>query len=178
MIFAGSRAMYSLAAMQGAERVVSSPAGGTDVLLNVERLRFDDVGLALDLQVGDSAGRAALALSAAVGPQALKNTQLVSAWLKFFDEGKTITQAAQTLLDTGAMAALAGGADNASFVQLLYRNVIGQPASAATTEILLQYLDGGGLSRADLFRAVAELPVNQARIDLVGLQIIGLEYAL
>ena len=96
----------------------------------------------------------------------------------FFDEGKTITQAAQTLLDTGAMAALAGGADNASFVQLLYRNVIGQPASAATTEILLQYLDGGGLSRADLFRAVAELPVNQARIDLVGLQIIGLEYAL
>ena len=178
VIFAGSRAMYSLAAMQGAERVVSSPAGGTDVLLNVERLRFDDVGLALDLQVGDSAGRAALALSAAVGPQALKNTQLVSAWLKFFDEGKTITQAAQTLLDTGAMAALAGGADNASFVQLLYRNVIGQPASAATTEILLQYLDGGGLSRADLFRAVAELPVNQARIDLVGLQIIGLEYAL
>ncbi|MDR6155132.1 V8-like Glu-specific endopeptidase [Acidovorax delafieldii] len=151
---------------------------GVDTLLSVERLQFADRGLALDLQVGESAGRAALALGAAVGPQALKNTNLVTAWLKFFDEGKTITQAAQTLLDTGAMAALAGGADNASFVQMLYRNVIGEPASAITTAVLSQYLDGGLLTRADMFRAIAELPVNQAHIDLVGLQKTGLEYAL
>ena len=151
---------------------------GVDTLLSIERLQFADKGLALDLQVGDSAGRAALALGAAVGPQALKNTNLVTAWLKFFDEGKTITQAAQTLLDTGAMAALAGGADNASFVQMLYRNVMGEPASAITTAVLSQYLDGGLLTRADMFRAIAELPVNQAHIDLVGLQKTGLEYAL
>ena len=61
---------------------------------------------------------------------------------------------------------------------MLYRNVIGEPASAITTAVLSQYLDGGLLTRADMFRAIAELPVNQAHIDLVGLQKTGLEYAL
>jgi hypothetical protein len=76
------------------------------------------------------------------------------------------------------MVALAGGADSASFVRLVFRNVVGELPSAATTLVLSQYLDGGTISRADMFRAVAELPVNQAHIDLVGLQKTGLEYAL
>jgi V8-like Glu-specific endopeptidase len=151
---------------------------GVDTLLSIERLQFADSGLALDLQVGDAAGRAALLLGAAVGPQALRNVGLVGGLLKFFDEGKTIAQGAQLLLDSGVMAALAGGADNASFVRLLFRNVVGELPSAVTTSALSQYLDGGVISRADMFRAVAELPINQSHIDLVGLQKTGLEYAL
>lgn len=177
----GVRADYQVTRTSTAQWTVSDRIAGrdgVDTLLNTERLQFADRGLALDLQVGDAAGRAALLLGAAMGPQALKNTGLVGGLLKFFDEGKTITQGAQLLLDSGTMAALAGGADSASFVRLLFRNVVGELPSAATTSALSQYLDGGVISRADMFRAVAELPINQQHIDLVGLQQTGLEYAL
>lgn len=176
----GVRTDYQVARALTTEWTVSDRVtgrDGVDTLLSIERLQFADRGLALDLQVGDSAGRAALLLGAAVGPQALKNTVLVGGLLKFFDEGKTIAQGAQLLLDSGVMAALAGGEDSASFVRLLFRNVVGELPSVATTSALSQYLDGGVISRADMFRAVAELPINQSHIDLVGLQKTGLEYA-
>lgn len=177
----GVRADYQVTRTGVSEWTVSdrvSGRDGVDTLLSMERLQFADRGLALDLQLSESAGRTALLLGAAVGPQALKNTGLVAGLLRFFDEGKTMAQGAQLLIDSGAMAALAGGSDSASFVRLLFRNVVGEAPSAATTSILSQYLDGGVLSRADMFRAVAELPINQLHIDLVGLQKTGLEFAL
>ena len=63
-------------------------------------------------------------------------------------------------------------------MRLVYRNAVGEWPSAQTQAALAQYLDAGLVSQADMFRAVAELPVNQQHIDLVGLQARGLEYTV
>lgn len=49
VVFSGSRAAYSLSTIQAGE-VVTSASGGADVLRNVERMRFDDAAVALDIQ--------------------------------------------------------------------------------------------------------------------------------
>lgn len=175
----GVRADYEVTREGGARWMVRDRVAardGQDTVEDNERLVFSDRVLALDLGMDEPAGRACLLLGAALGPQALDNAALVGALVGYFDGGHTLRQGAQLLVDSGVMAQLAGGADNASFVRLVYRNVVGELPSAQTLSVLAQYLDEGLFSQADMFRAVAELPVNLERIDLVGLQAHGLEY--
>ena len=175
----GQRSQYALERLEaGRWRIADSVPGrdGRDTLSGVERLVFADRGLALDLQVDEAAGRASLLLGAALGGQALGNTALVGSLVAYFDGGASMLQAAQLLVDSGALAQLAGGADNAAFVRHIYQNAVGTPPSAATLAALAGYLDGGLLSQAEMFRVVAESPVHQQHIDLVGLQVRGLEY--
>ena len=149
---------------------------GLDTLLATERLVFTDRVVALDLQVSDAAGRAALLLGVAVGPQALQNRALVGALVNYFDAGVTMLEAANWLVDSGLLAQLAGGADNLSFVRHVYLNVVGVLPSTQTTSDLAQYLSTGAFTQASLFQTLAEMPLNQAHVNLVGLQNSGLEY--
>lgn len=177
----GARADYALAQAQAGRWTLADGAAGRDgrdTLVGVERLVFADRLLALDLHLQEPAGRAALLLGVALGPQALGNAALVGAVVTYFDAGHSLQQGAQLLVASGAMAQLAGGAGNEAFVRHIYRNAVGDTPSAQTVAALAQYLDAGVFSQADMFRAVAELPVHQARIDLVGLQAQGLEYTL
>lgn len=177
----GVRADYTVAQVTGTQWTTSDTVAGRDgrdTLVEVERLVFADRVLALDLGMNEPAGRASLLLGVALGPQALHNAALVGALVGYFDGGASLQQGAQLLVDSGVLAQLAGGADNASFVRLVYRNAVGEWPSAQTQAALAQYLDAGLFSQADMFRAVAELPVNQQHIDLVGLQASGLEYTV
>lgn len=178
-ILHGPRSHYAVTALAGGRwSLTDSVPGrdGQDTLADVERLVFTDRVLALDLQKDEPAGRASLLLGVALGPQALGNMALVGALVAYFDGGPSLVQAAQLLVDSGALAQWAGGADSASFVHYIYQNAVGTPPSEATQAALAGYLDGGLLSRAEMFRIVAESPVHQQHIDLVGLQTRGLEY--
>lgn len=178
-ILHGPRSHYAVTALAGGRwSLTDSVPGrdGDDTLVDVERLVFTDRALALDLQKDEPAGRASLLLGVALGPQALGNMALVGALVAYFDGGPSLVQAAQLLVDSGVLAQWAGGADNASFVHYIYQNAVGTPPSEATQAALAGYLDGGLLSRAEMFRIVAESPVHQQHIDLVGLQTRGLEY--
>lgn len=178
-ILHGTRTDYAVAQAEGSRWTVRDRVAardGQDTVLEAERLVFADKVLALDLGADEPAGRACLLLGAALGPQALGNATLVGALVGYFDGGHTLLQGAQLLVGSGVLAQLAGGPDNASFVRLVYRNVVGELPSAQTQAVLTQYLDQGIFSQADMFRAVAELPVNLEHINLVGLQAHGLEY--
>ncbi|MCZ2405911.1 MAG: DVUA0089 family protein, partial [Burkholderiales bacterium] len=175
----GPRSHYAVTALAGGRWTLADSVpgrDGLDTLAGVERLVFTDRVLALDLQKNEPAGRASLLLGVALGPQALGNMALVGALVSYFDGGPSLGQAAQLLVDSGVLAQLAGGADNASFVRHIYQNAVGTPPSEATQAALAGYLDGGLLSQAEMFRIVAESPVHQQHIDLVGLQTRGLEY--
>ena len=178
LILQGNRADYSLTKHSSGWQLIDTKKGldATNTLVDIERLVFADKVLSLDLGINESAGRASLLLGAAMGPQALYNATLVGTVVKYFDGGASLQQAAQLLVDSGVLAQLAGGADNASFVRLVYHNTVGEWPSAPTQAALTEYLDTGLLSQADMFRTVAELPVNQQHIGLVGLQARGLEY--
>ena len=175
----GIRADYTVVNAGGAGWTVRDRVtgrDGQDTVLATERLVFSDRVLALDLQLGDAAGRAALLLGVAVGPQAVQNRPLVGAIVQYFDSGATLLQGAELLVSSGIMAQLAGGADHPAFVRHLFRNVVGALPSEQTTQELVRYLDAGVYTQASMFTALAELPLNQSHIGLVGLQQTGLEY--
>ncbi|EQD77856.1 hypothetical protein B1A_02662, partial [mine drainage metagenome] len=84
--------------------VTVSGLGSTDTLVGVQRIKFTDGSLALDLGVHQSAGEAVLLLNAAMGSSALSNQTLVGEAIGFFDGGGTLLQGASGLFSTGKVS--------------------------------------------------------------------------
>ncbi len=153
-------------------------AEGTDTLTNTERLQFTDGRLALDLDPGQAGGRAALLMGAAAGPAILSNAALAGAFISYFDSGSTLDDGAALLVNAGIMNELAGGSTNTAFVKLIYFNLIGTAADAATVASLTQLLDSNTYSKAQLLSVAAQSTINQVHINLLGLAQSGIEYQL
>ena len=145
-------------------------------LRNVERVSFDDGAVALDLAPTQAAGKAALLIGAAVGASVLLDQLTTGAVIRYFDSGATLLDGAQVLVNTGIIASFAGGSDNASFVNLLYRNLLDVAPSADTAAQLSSLIDNNVYTQASMLAAAAELQLNQDHIKLVGLQATGLYF--
>lgn len=145
-------------------------------LKNVERASFDDGLVALDLTPTQAAGKAALLIGAAAGAATLKDQLTTGAVIRFFDSGATLLDGATALVNSGIIASFAGGSDNASFVNLLYRNLLDATPSAETIAPLVALLDSNTYTQASMLAAAAELQLNQDHIQLVGLQTSGLYF--
>jgi hypothetical protein len=172
--YSGVRAAYQIT-HTGAEFQVAGAAqtDGIDTLLNIERLRFADVKVALDLDGG--AGMTAKLVGALFGSAFVHNRGLVGAGLGFFDAGMSYDAVAQLAVQSADFAQLAGSHSNTDFVNFVYRNVTGTAPSSADLAFYTGLLDGG-MSQASLGILAAESPLNLRNIDLVGLQQSGLEY--
>jgi hypothetical protein len=151
---------------------------GADALVGVERLRFTDVGLALDMGTAQAAGKAVLAMGATLGPLFAMDKGWAAAFLRFFDSGATVLQGTQLLVDAGVMAGFAGGADNASLVKLVYANVYGKAPDAAVLASLVAPLDAHSTTQAAWMADMALSSANQQHVGLVGLAASGWQYAL
>ncbi|WP_297484861.1 NF038122 family metalloprotease [Ferrovum sp.] len=153
--------------------VTVSGSGSTDTLVDVQRIRFTDGSLALDLGVHQSAGEAVLLLNAAMGPSALSNQTLLGEAIGFFDGGGTLLQGANGLLDTRMVSF----ASNSTFVSTVWQNVVGSPIDAADLASFTNDLQHGGVTQASLMALVATTAINQATVNLVGLASHGVLYA-
>ena len=175
--YSGIGADYTLA-KTGNSYTVKDNLGtdGTDTVTSVERLQFSNTKLALDLGVAQPGGEAALLIGAVVGKASLTDKALVGQFITFFDAGYTMHDAANVLVNAGIMDRLAGGSSTNAYVSLIYYAVVGQVATPATTAELAGYIESGGYTKADFLSIVASLPLNQANVDLVGLQLTGLSY--
>lgn len=143
---------------------------GLDTLLQIERIKFADGYVALDLD--GAAGTAARMLGALVGPAALNNRSLVGTVLKAVDAGSTPLQVAQL----GLNALLGASATPEQVVGLLYANLTGVAADAGTVQALAGVIKSGAYTNASFAVAAANLDLNAAHINLVGLSSQGLEY--
>lgn len=176
--FAGRRADYAVTASgDGCAIKDRTGAEGSDTLSAVERVRFSDTRLALDMDTHQSGGDAALLVGAVKGKAALADKALIGEVLTYFDAGNTLLAAATALINAGIMDQLAGGTTTGAYVNLIYHAVTGKAPTAKDTEDLAALIESGGYSRADFLAAAAELPQNQANVGLVGLRQSGLEYS-
>ncbi|MCX7175815.1 MAG: hypothetical protein NT159_18200 [Proteobacteria bacterium] len=176
--FGGRMADYAITRNDGGYTVRDNTGvEGTDSLTAIERLRFSDIMLALDMDASQSGGEAALLIGAVIGKTGLANKVLVGELLNYFDAGNTLLTAATALLSAGIIDRLAGGATTNAYVNLVYHAVTGQVATTDDTKMLAALIDSGGYTRADFLAAAAELPENQANVGLVGLSQTGLEYS-
>ena len=154
-----------------------SGVDGMHTLINVERLKFADTSVALDMGTNQSAGETALLIGAVLGKSSLSNKALVGQLLPFFDAGNTMHDAANVLVNAGIMDQLAGGSSTSAYVNLIFHAVTGQVATPDVTATLGNFIDSGTYSKADFLAIVADLPLNQTNVDLVGLAQTGLEFS-
>ncbi len=170
-VFSGARAAYTVTRASSAATVQAKTGNdGTDTLTNVERLKFSDFSVALD--VSGYAGTTAKILGAVFGKAAVANKEYAGIGLQLLDGGMSYLNLMQAALN----AKLGAGASNATVVNLLYTNVVGSAPGAADLAFYVGLLNNGTYTAASLGVLAADTALNTVNINLVGLATSGLEY--
>ncbi|MBK9235975.1 MAG: hypothetical protein IPO19_07885 [Rhodoferax sp.] len=152
---------------------------GVDTLQNIERVRFADRGLALDMATNQHGGQAALLIGAVLGKAALSSKlALTGSVLDLFDHGSTMQELSGAVMRLPIWGALANsGAANVSNNQIasyLLTTVNGQAPDATTLSNAVNSLELG--PQGDLLWKLALSSANQAQIGLSSLATTGLGF--
>ena len=140
---------------------------GIDTLLNIERIRFSDKSIAIDLN--GNAGISAKVIGAVLGKTQVQNSSYVGLGLSYLDKGMSYS-------DLSALALTAVGATtNDAVVSTLWKNVIGTDATAEIKAPYIKMLTDG-MKVGDLVVLAADTSFNTTNINLVGLAQTGIEY--
>ena len=182
-VFTGPRSGYTITVGTNTQVVDKSGLEGTDTLTAVERLRFSDTSVAIDLAPSGNAAKTAQFLGL-LGPAFLSQKAVVGTVLGIFDQtGIDLAAAFNLVLGNGLVSQLAGGASDVALIKLIHRNLVGSEATDAVAATLAGQLlkdSGGTYSRVDLLNLGAGVDANLQRVGLVGnsgLMATGLEYA-
>jgi hypothetical protein len=171
-LYSGPRASYTIArANDGWTVQANQTAEGTDTLLSVERLHFNDLSVALDID--GNAGIVARTMAAVFGSQALSNPALAGIGLNLLDQGMSADQLMQLALDQSPIGPCAS---DAALVDLLYSNITGQAPCTTVEATFVDMLQSHALTRVGLALLAADSAGNAAAIDLTGLALTGLDY--
>ncbi len=165
-------AQVEVVKLDGASRFdfeVRGARDGVDRIENVERIKFSDSGLALDLD--GAAGQTAKLLGATFGAQSVNNPGFVKVGLDLLDGGMAYTELAT--LAVGA----AGAITHAQVVDLLWFNIVGSHPSAEHRQPFIDMLEGG-VGVGELAVMGADMQLNADNINLLGLVDTGLPYAI
>ncbi|NRF70371.1 hypothetical protein HLB44_25510 [Aquincola sp. S2] len=147
------------------------PGGeGRDLLYGVERLQWDDLRWAIDLD--GNAGTTVKILGAVFGAQSIYEMAYVGVGLQLLDGGMDY----ETLMQLALDFAIGANASHTDVVRLLYTNVVGFAPPAADMAFYRGLLDNGVMTPAELGVLAAETELNAINIDLVGLAETGIGY--
>lgn len=168
VVYSGPLEQYTVN-KSGNRYIVSEPTGSddTDYLTNIERLKFSDKSIAIDLD--GNAGTTAKILGAVFGKDSVSNKNYVGIGLHFLDAGWTYDNLAGLALDA------AGAKTNDQIVSLLWTNVIGTKPAAADKQPFIALLENG-MTAGALAHLAADTSFNSTNINLVGLAQTGIEY--
>jgi len=151
---------------------------GSIDLVNIQRIKFADKTIALDVTSEGNAGKA-LEFIGMLAFNKVTDKATVGEIISYFDQVPSMHDISQLAVNGGLTRALAGGdSSNSALAQLVFRNVVGHEASAADVDSLVSYMDGRNdhMSQADFLTSIAGLQLNQNHVNLVGLQTTGVEY--
>lgn len=168
VLFAQARSAYALTPSSNGFVLATAGNASRYELSSIERLRFSDSKLALDLD--GNAGKVAKLIGAVYGAAAAKIPEYVGIGLQLADGGTSYEGLAQIAID----ARLGFGASNSAIVALLYTNVVGVAPSASELAFYVGLLDSHAYTPASLTVLAADTSLNQAHIDLAGLAQTGL----
>lgn len=169
-IYSGSRGSYTLTLGPTAtvqDRRSTAQSDGSDSLKSIERLKFSDVSVALDLD--GHAGQAAKLLGAVFGASSVANKQFVGIALSLLDGGMSYEQLASAALG------VTGKTSNADVASLLWTNLFGAAPTTDQVAPIVSILDGG-MSQGALTVLAADTSLNAEKINLVGLSQSGIDF--
>ena len=171
-LYYGNRASYTTT-KTATGWTVSSAAEGLDTLTNIERLKFADTTLALDL--AGNAGTTAKILGAVFGRASVSNKAYMGIGLDYLDnQSYSYAQLMQLALD----AKLGPNASYDAVVDLLYSNVVGVLPGTAEHNYYVGLLNAKTFTPASLGVLAAETTENTLNINLIGLVSTGIDYSV
>jgi alpha-tubulin suppressor-like RCC1 family protein len=171
-LYYGNRASYTTT-KTATGWTVSSAAEGLDTLTNIERLKFADTTLALDL--AGNAGTTAKILGAVFGRASVSNKAYMGIGLDYLDnQSYSYAQLMQLALD----ARLGPDASYDAVVDLLYSNVVGVLPGTAEHNYYVGLLNAKTFTPASLGVLAAETTENTLNINLLGLVSTGIDYSV
>jgi hypothetical protein len=145
--------------------------GLTNFTLNsVERLKFSDVSVALDLD--SNAGKVVKILGAVFGKSTVSNKEYVGIGLSLLDSGMEY----ENLMDLALNVKLGANYATESAIKLIYSNVFNITPGVPTISLFQGLVAEGYTSIAELAIVAAETSNNQVNINLIGLSQSGVEY--
>lgn len=143
-------------------------SGNRDTLTAIERLEFDDIRLALDLD--GHAGQVAKLLGAVYSAPAVANQTYVGIGLNEADEGLSYEQLGAFAINERGLQA------TDEIVTLLWSNLFGNPPSEAEKSPYVNQLNDGEISTGALAVLAADSSANAENINLVGLMQTGIAF--
>ena len=161
VVYAGPRSNFTVTReVLGVSVDDKTGANGLDTLINVERIKFDDVSLGLD--INGTGGQAYRLYQAAFDRQ--PDLAGLGYWMKSMDGGMTVNQAAAGFMGSAEFAALYGAdPTDTAFVTRLYANVLHRPYEQAGFDFWMHSL-AVGQPRAEVLGAFSESTENQAQV--------------
>ncbi len=156
---------------------------GSDTVINIERLKFSDRGIALDVGASQPAGQTQLLLGAVLGKNLLATKQpLIGTVIGLFDTGQyTMQDLSGAIMRLPIWGLLANGgnetASNTQIANYLLTTVNGVvPDSAALAAGVSSLNSETGAAEGNFLRNLAESAANQAQVGLAGLATTGLVF--
>lgn len=168
--FSGAYDSYKLTLSSSALGVKDkrSNTDGTDVLSSVERLKFADKTVAMDL--AGNAGVVVKVIGAVLGADAVKLPNVVGIGLRYVDNGMSYADLGLTALNA------VGAFTPDAIVSTLWRNVVGLAASDKDKAPYLKML-AEGTQPGDLVILAGDFSMNVSKIGLMGLSQTGIEFS-
>jgi hypothetical protein len=158
--YGGSHASFTVQ-RDSAGFSVTAKDGARDALVNVERIKFNDAMLALDID--GTAGQAYRLYRAAFDRVPDKGG--LGYWIDMMDKGVTLEQAASGFTTSREFADLYGAdASDAQFVQLLYKNVLHREAEGPGFEYWMDALGEKDVPREQVLGFFSESHENQVQV--------------
>ena len=183
--YAQARSVFTLQrSATGVYSIEKPNSEASDTFTNTERLKFSDVGIALDVSASQTAGQAALLIGAVLGQAALAAKKpLVTSVLALMDEGFSfeVLSGAVMRLDIWGVLANDGNptASNTQIANYLLKTVNGVAPDADTLAAAVIALDTQtGAAQGQFLFQLAASAANQQQAGLVGLAATGLEFGL
>lgn len=172
MTLSGKAADHQIAIYPGGATVSGIAANnGRDTLFNVERLKFADAMVALDV---NGVGGQAYRLYEAAFNRAADKAGL-GFWIHQLDNGLPRHDVAQGFINSAEFKELYGAnPTNQGFVTKLYTNVLNRAPDAAGIDYWIRLLEQGIVDRAEVLISFADSDENVA--NLVGVTMNGMEY--
>ena len=160
--YAGNRDAYTI--NRGADGVTVSQkngVGGADLLTGIERIDFDDLNMALDI---DGIGGQAYRIYQAAFNRTPDSGGL-GFWIDVMDGGLSLAEVAAGFMRTPEfIAAYGANPSNHDLVSQIYLNVLHRPAEPGGLEYWTGALDRGVVTAAQALSMISESPENQAAL--------------
>ncbi len=170
-IYSGNVNAYTLQ-KSGTAFLVNGASNDSDTLINVERIKFADKNLAIDLD--GNAGFVAKLLGTLFGKDTIQNAEYVGLALGFVDGGMSHDELMQLALNER----LGAGFSNAAEVSMLFQNLAGVAPSDAEINTYVGLIGSGPdqFTQVSLALMAADHEMSTTNINLVGLADSGLVY--